>query len=108
MDSVRLRGGRPVPADAARSTTIGPRTFTGAVPALACPKCAESFTDGPGLEHEAARWLAANGFTTGDEIRFMRMAAKLRAVDLADRHAERDTSTLQIARTGCSACRIPA
>lgn len=67
--------------------TIGPRSFVGAVPAVACPKCGETFTDGPGLvalEREAARWLAAHGFATGPELRFMRKAAGLRAVDLAE------------------------
>jgi len=66
---------------------IGPRVFVGELEAMQCDACGETFTSGPAgeaLELAAARWLAEHGFTTGEEIRFMRKAAGLRAVDLAE------------------------
>ncbi len=66
---------------------VGPRKFLGEVETLVCRRCGETFTDGAGgvaLELAAARWLAQHGFATGDEIRFMRKTAGLRAADLAE------------------------
>lgn len=66
---------------------VGRRVFAGDVASLRCAKCGETYTDGAAgeaLEHEAARWLAEHGFSSGDEIRFMRKVAGLRAADLAE------------------------
>ena len=66
---------------------MGARKFTGQVRALECKRCGEVYIDGASgvlMELAAARWLAEHGFSGGDEIRFMRKAARLRAVDLAE------------------------
>jgi DNA-binding XRE family transcriptional regulator len=66
---------------------VGPRTFVGAVDAMQCERCRASFASGPSavaFELGMARWLAEHGFAAGEEIRFMRKAAGLRAADLAD------------------------
>jgi len=66
---------------------IGPRVFVGELEVMRCDACGETFTSGQAgeaFELAAARWLAEHGFTTGEEIRFMRKAAGLRAADLAE------------------------
>lgn len=66
---------------------VGRRVFVGDVGALRCVKCGETFTEGAdalALELGAATWFAEHGFATGEEIRFMRKAAGLRAADLAE------------------------
>src|SRR5690606_10705079 len=62
------------------------RVFVGSLEAMWCETCGETFTSGPAgeaLELAAARWLAEHGFTTGEEIRFMRKMAGLRREGLA-------------------------
>lgn len=66
---------------------VGGRKFVGQVPAIECKRCGEVYLDGAAgvaLELAAARWLAEHGFSSGEEIRFMRKAAGLRAADLAE------------------------
>jgi putative zinc finger/helix-turn-helix YgiT family protein len=65
---------------------VGPLEFEGLVQGWACDGCGEVFYDGADLEEferQIARWIARHGFTSGEEIRFMRKVAGIRAVDLA-------------------------
>ncbi len=71
----------------AAEVRVGRRTFAGDVEARRCSACGETFTSGEAgevLELAAARWLVDNGFSSGEEIRFLRKVAGLRAVDLAE------------------------
>jgi DNA-binding transcriptional regulator YiaG len=73
----------PTPAE----LLIGPRIFTANVASQTCTACDAVYFEGPemvALELEAARWLAENGFVSGEEFRLLRKTAGLRAVDLAE------------------------
>jgi putative zinc finger/helix-turn-helix YgiT family protein len=66
---------------------MGPHTFEGQVAGHRCASCEETFYDGDDLgrfEQLVARWLADNGFTAPDEIKFLRKTAGLRARELAE------------------------
>src|SRR5437868_1574358 len=66
---------------------IGGRELSGEVAAQVCAVCGAVFYEGSGLvalEQEAARWLAENGFSSGEEFKFLRKTAGLRAAELAE------------------------
>jgi putative zinc finger/helix-turn-helix YgiT family protein len=65
---------------------VGDRTFEGLVQGWACAACGELHYDGVDLgafEEAAARWLAEHGIRSPEELKFMRKAVGIRAVDLA-------------------------
>jgi DNA-binding XRE family transcriptional regulator len=65
---------------------VGDRTFEGSVRGWVCAGCEEVYYDGVDLgafEEAAAKWLAEHGVRTHAELKFMRKAAGIRAVDLA-------------------------
>ncbi|MBN1610859.1 MAG: helix-turn-helix domain-containing protein [Polyangiaceae bacterium] len=80
-ESDLVRGTQPYTID------VGGRTFAGDVKGWRCRSCSERYYDGRALERfegAVARWLAEHGYQTGDELRFLRKAAGLRAADLAE------------------------
>lgn len=87
MKCTECKAGTLSRASQVDTVEVGTREFEGTVAGWRCSNCGAFFTDGPSLgalESEAARWLAENGFSTGEEIKFMRKVAGLRAIDLAD------------------------
>lgn len=69
------------------SLEIGERSFDGFCEGWRCAACGEQYYDGRSLEafeQVAATWLALHGVRTPEELKFMRKAAGVRAVDLAE------------------------
>jgi putative zinc finger/helix-turn-helix YgiT family protein len=76
-----LAGPQPVTRE------VGERTFEGVVKGWHCSACGERHYDGEELgafEAAAAEWLAEHGVRTPEELKFMRKAVGIRAVDLAE------------------------
>ncbi len=66
---------------------VGSRVFSREVAAQTCGACGAIFYDGPGLvafEQDVVRWLAENGFASGEEFKLLRKTAGLWASELAD------------------------
>ena len=83
----RCKTGKLEKTEALDSVEVGQHLFTARVPALKCRECGELYFDGPSLERfelRVAVELARSGEATGDVMRFMRKAAGLRALELAE------------------------
>jgi DNA-binding transcriptional regulator YiaG len=70
------------PGEQLLNLEVGERSFEGLVRGWSCAGCGERYYEGKDLQ-EAARWLAEHGVRTPAELKFMRKAAGIRAVDLA-------------------------
>jgi putative zinc finger/helix-turn-helix YgiT family protein len=87
MKCERCKTGKLEKTVAPESVEVGKHVFTARVPALKCRECSEVYFDGPTLERlelGAAVELARAGEATGEVMRFMRKAAGLRALELAE------------------------
>jgi len=65
---------------------IGERMFVGTVDGWSCSSCGEIYYAANGLEETEsliASWLATHGISSAAELKFMRKAAGIKAVDLA-------------------------
>lgn len=83
----RCKTGKLEKTVAPESIEVGTHVFTAKVPAHKCRKCGEIYFDGPALERfelRAAIELVRAGEASGEVMRFMRKAAGLRALELAE------------------------